>query len=196
MKAKLRIVEGKQKDKTIELTEPIFLIGRGERCHLRPASELVSREHAEFKVEGDSLIVRDMGSRNGTLVNGKALTAAQSLQDGDRVQVGPLTFAVSIADLGKTPAKLAQAGAEKPARGKSKRAAEEAAATAPVPENIHGGSTIMIPAFKSGAGAAKSKASSKSKHAPAPTGPPSSTTGDEGSEIMRKMMGRRRHRKA
>ena len=61
-------------------------------------SEQVSREHAEFTISGDAVVVRDLGSRNGTLVNGKALTRACQLKDRDLVQVGPLTFAVSILD--------------------------------------------------------------------------------------------------
>ena len=59
------------------------------------------------------MIVRDLGSRNGTLVNGKALTAECRLKDRDLVQVGPLTFAVSISD---APAPAAKAAAAPPPR--------------------------------------------------------------------------------
>src|SRR4051812_12031326 len=96
MKVQLIVVQGKPEGKVIPLAGPIFKIGRGETCHLRPNSEQVSREHAEFAITGDNVSVRDLGSRNGTLVNGKALTEACSLKDRDLVQVGPLTFAVSI----------------------------------------------------------------------------------------------------
>ena len=81
----------------IPLVGPRFKIGRGETCHLRPNSEQVSREHAEFAIIGEVVSVKDLGSRNGTLVNGKALTTEScQLKDRDLVQVGPLTFAVSI----------------------------------------------------------------------------------------------------
>ena len=97
MKVQLVVVRGKPEGKVIPLVGPNFKIGRGETCHLRPSSEFVSREHAEFTITGDVIQVRDMGSRNGTLVNGKALTSeAAELKDRDLVQVGPLTFAVSI----------------------------------------------------------------------------------------------------
>ena len=96
MKVQLVVVQGKPEGKIIPLLGPVFKIGRGETCHLRPNSELVSREHAEFTVAADSVVVRDLGSRNGTLVNGKALTAPCQLKDRDLVQVGNLTFAVSI----------------------------------------------------------------------------------------------------
>ena len=90
MKVQLVVVRGKPEGKVIPLVGPNFKIGRGETCHLRPNSEQVSREHAEFTINDDSVIVRDLGSRNGTLVNGKALTAECRLKDRDLVQVGPL----------------------------------------------------------------------------------------------------------
>src|SRR3982074_429446 len=96
MKVQLIVVQGKPEGKIIPLGGPRFKIGRGETCHLRPNSEMVSREHAEFVVEAETGLVRDLGSRNGTLVNGKALTEDCTLKNGDLVQVGPLTFAVSI----------------------------------------------------------------------------------------------------
>ena len=70
MKIQLIVVQGKPEGKVIPLTGPVFKIGRGEGCHLRPNSELVSREHAEFRVVDEEVTVRDLGSRNGTLVNG------------------------------------------------------------------------------------------------------------------------------
>ena len=74
MKVQLVVVRGKPEGKVIPLVGPTFKIGRGETCHLRPNSEQVSREHAEFTINGETINVRDLGSRNGTLVNGKALT--------------------------------------------------------------------------------------------------------------------------
>jgi predicted component of type VI protein secretion system len=99
MKVELIVVRGRPEGKVIPLSGTQFKIGRGETCHLRPNSEQVSREHAEFSVTADGVSVRDLGSRNGTLVNGKAVTTiAAPLKDRDLVQVGPLTFAVSIQD--------------------------------------------------------------------------------------------------
>ena len=83
MKVQLIVVQGKPEGKVIPLVGPVFKIGRGETCHLRPNSERVSREHAEFTVTGDKVVVRDLGSRNGTLVNGKALNQPCTLKDRD-----------------------------------------------------------------------------------------------------------------
>src|SRR6516162_7388647 len=106
MKVQLVVVRGKPEGKVIPLVGPSFKIGRGETCHLRPNSEQVSREHAEFTIAAESVMVRDLSSRNGTLVNGKALTSEPCrLKDRDLVQVGPLTFAVSISDAPTAAAK-------------------------------------------------------------------------------------------
>jgi pSer/pThr/pTyr-binding forkhead associated (FHA) protein len=156
MKVQLIVVQGKAEGKTIPLTGPVFRIGRGETCHLRPNSERVSREHAEFLVTANSVTIRDLGSRNGTLVNGKALTQEVPLKDRDQVQVGPLTFAVSILD---APA----AGVQAPAPTSERSAASASAEGAPEPwldsdgsspsAGARGGETILIPAFFEGSSA-------------------------------------------
>jgi len=147
----------------IPLVGPLFRIGRGETCHLRPNSEQVSREHAEFSIAGDTVVLRDLGSRNGTLVNGKAITEPYTLKDRDLVQVGPLTFAVSIEGV---PAPAAQASSA-PAKAASPEDVSHddieswlvADAKNPTPERpsgVYGGDTITIAAFKD-AKAAKPK---------------------------------------
>jgi len=169
MKVQLIVVRGKPEGKVIPLAGPKFKIGRGETCHLRPNSEQVSREHAEFTIESSTVIVRDLGSRNGTLVNGKALTTeACKLKDRDLVQVGPLTFAVSIQDAPKSATKAATPPAASPAaaagvapiKGKpspddvpaedidSWLFGDNAGATADQPTSVYGGDTITIAAFK------------------------------------------------
>jgi predicted component of type VI protein secretion system len=96
IKVLMIVVQGKPEGKTIPLTGPSFKIGRGDGCHLRPNSDQVSREHAEILIGEESASIRDLGSRNGTLLNGRSLTGTASLKSGDLVQIGPLTFAVAI----------------------------------------------------------------------------------------------------
>jgi pSer/pThr/pTyr-binding forkhead associated (FHA) protein len=166
MKVQLVVVRGKPEGKVIPLVGSNFKIGRGETCHLRPNSEQVSREHAEFTIGGDSVVVRDLGSRNGTLVNGKALTAEPyRLKDRDLVQVGPLTFAVSIQD---APVPAAKATASPPV-AKAKTSPDDvsvdeidswligegAGAAADQPTAVYGGDTITITAFKDASTAPK-----------------------------------------
>jgi hypothetical protein len=64
------------------------VLGRAPHCFLVLSSEQVSREHATVRVAGDHLELEDNGSRNGTLVNGKAVTGRQRLEPGDVVEVG------------------------------------------------------------------------------------------------------------
>jgi len=80
-----------------------FLIGRSESCQLRSRNPLVSRQHAAIEDDGDAVLLRDLGSRNGTLRNGRPVSGPVPLRDGDRIQVGPLAFTVSIPPLASEP---------------------------------------------------------------------------------------------
>jgi pSer/pThr/pTyr-binding forkhead associated (FHA) protein len=179
MKVQLVVVRGKPEGKVIPLVGPNFKIGRGETCHLRPNSEQVSREHAEFTISGESVVVRDLGSRNGTLVNGKALTTEVcKLKDRDLVQVGPLTFAVAILDASASPAKATAAAPAKPMSPDdistddidSWLVGPNAAAVADQPTAVYGGDTITITAFKDA-----TTSSSKSTAPPVPPATPSAS---------------------
>jgi hypothetical protein len=69
------------------LREPGLVIGRGTEADLRINAPGVSRRHAEFRVDGDRVSVRDLGSTNGVLVDGRKVPVAQ-LRDGSAVRVG------------------------------------------------------------------------------------------------------------
>lgn len=64
-----------------------FSIGRREENDLRLSGGEVSREHAEFLIDGDRLTVRDKASRYGTYVNDEAVTSCE-VRPGDRVRLG------------------------------------------------------------------------------------------------------------
>jgi len=73
-------------------------VGRSPQASI-PVDELrVSREHTAFARRGDVLVVRDLGSRNGTLVNDRRLRASErALRGGDVVRVGSLELVVAEA---------------------------------------------------------------------------------------------------
>ena len=96
--ARLKVLSGKQEGSEIPLLEGKFLIGREEDCHLRPNSELVSRHHCVFAKDEYALRLRDLGSTNGTFVNGERLKGGVVLNAGDRVSVGQLEFEVIIGE--------------------------------------------------------------------------------------------------
>jgi hypothetical protein len=70
-------------------------IGRGKDCELMLITDSASRRHAEVYPEGADFYVRDLGSKNGTYVNGEKLERAQELRPGARIGVGScaITFA-------------------------------------------------------------------------------------------------------
>lgn len=96
MAARLTVLSGPFSGRVIEIGDAKFLIGREEDCNLRPDSRLVSRHHCVFLQDGFTLRVRDMGSRNGTFVNGSRIKGAVSVQDGDVVSIGEMTLKVAL----------------------------------------------------------------------------------------------------
>jgi hypothetical protein len=77
-------------------TDPIHLasestIGRDETCSIRLRDQLVSRHHARITRDGEAFEIEDMGSVNGTFVDGVPVVRCQ-LHDGDTVQVGRTLF--------------------------------------------------------------------------------------------------------
>jgi hypothetical protein len=67
--------------------ESELIIGRGERSDLIIPDRRVSRQHARIQLEGDGYTLEDLGSRNGTFVNGQELAGTHFLQDGDEIQI-------------------------------------------------------------------------------------------------------------
>jgi DNA-binding response OmpR family regulator len=70
------------------------IIGRAEDCDVRLQDPLASRRHAEVRRESWRYVLLDLGSRNGTRVNGEVVTASHHLQHGDTILIAsvPLRF--------------------------------------------------------------------------------------------------------
>lgn len=98
LQAELRVVSGKHVGHTIQLPAGKFLVGREEDCHLRPNSDLVSRHHCVFTLDEYGLRLRDLGSTNGSFVNGEQIRGAVVLHHGDAVSIGKLDFKVALGD--------------------------------------------------------------------------------------------------
>jgi hypothetical protein len=69
------------------ITEPLVVLGRSRDAGVRISDVNISRKHAEIRQEGSTFWVVDLGSTNGTLVNGKRVDR-QRLRDGDRIILG------------------------------------------------------------------------------------------------------------
>jgi pSer/pThr/pTyr-binding forkhead associated (FHA) protein len=63
------------------------VVGRSSSCDLPLASLEASRRHAEIRYDGARAVLRDLGSTNGTRVNGQPLTGECELQPGDRIEI-------------------------------------------------------------------------------------------------------------
>ena len=98
MKCSLVVVQGKPEGLEIPLKGTQFLIGRDKKCNLRPNSDLVSKLHCCFQKTETGLIIRDLGSTNGTFLNSMPVEEPVELQDGDLIRVGPLVFAARIVE--------------------------------------------------------------------------------------------------
>jgi predicted component of type VI protein secretion system len=97
----LEIVEGTGAGRMVALAGPVT-VGRAGDADLVLADELVSRHHARITPSGSGAIVEDLGSRNGTFVNGEAVPGPTHLTPGDQLQLGvtlvELRSAIQIAE--------------------------------------------------------------------------------------------------
>lgn len=76
----------------VELTDDNNLIGRLADCAVIVTDTNTSRHHARISRSGSGFVVADLGSTNGTFVNGERLTADRRLSDGDTVTVGSVNL--------------------------------------------------------------------------------------------------------
>ena len=86
--ASLFVVRGRDQGKHFQLSKSIYRIGREAKSDIQLVDTETSRSHAEIR-RGDHgrWVVQDLGSSNGTLVNGKSVTST-SLANGDRIEIG------------------------------------------------------------------------------------------------------------
>lgn len=117
----------------VRITKERTVIGRDTSCQIRVPAVDVSRKHCEIAVTAEEVVVADMGSRNGTLVNGEKVERA-TVSAGDVVTVGPLVFVVQIDG---EPGDIDAAGAHKlgTAEAKAPRPKTSAAAQKVAPEH-------------------------------------------------------------
>jgi pSer/pThr/pTyr-binding forkhead associated (FHA) protein len=119
---------GPKRGVRLEIDEQATL-GRSSDADLQLVDGKVSRLHCRFTVRGGRLEVEDLGSHNGTYVNGEKLSAARALAAGDEVAVGDSLFLVDgdadaaaarfgdatlIVTPGSAPAEVAWSGAAPP----------------------------------------------------------------------------------
>ncbi len=90
----IRVTESGEQQ-PVPLNRERTLIGRLDDCHIRIPIADVSRKHCELVVSDGSIVIRDLGSSNGTYVNQERVSD-MPLSAGDLVSVGGLVFVVAV----------------------------------------------------------------------------------------------------
>jgi pSer/pThr/pTyr-binding forkhead associated (FHA) protein len=98
MDVQMLVVQGKARGQYLRFPRGEFMFGRGPECHVRPNSEWVSRQHCLLRVTDQGARIRDLGSTNGTVVNGARVIGERQLEAGDQLQLGPLVLELVVRD--------------------------------------------------------------------------------------------------
>jgi S1-C subfamily serine protease len=89
MAPRLQFASGAQQGQAAHVAGDRFLVGRGSDCELTLADGEASRRHALLRPQADGTVVlEDLGSTNGTFVNGRRISGPVTLRGGERVRIG------------------------------------------------------------------------------------------------------------
>ncbi len=81
--------------RTYPLSIGSTVIGRGDQANLRLPDVGISRRHARLDYDGAQVVLTDLGSTNGTMVNGQRVSAV-ALNPGDMIQIGTTTLTFRV----------------------------------------------------------------------------------------------------
>lgn len=101
----LVMTTGPEPNKVFELSTQEIIIGRDVNADVTINIAEVSRRHSRMRMEPSGFVIEDLGSTNGTFVNGQRLTGPYVLRPGERIQLGEavtLTYQVAQFDLNAT----------------------------------------------------------------------------------------------
>lgn len=111
-------------DSTVQLTGDCTIVGRSAKSHVALKDASLSREHCRLTRREDGYYIEDLGSRNGTFVNGENIgsSSARKLQAGDMIEIGSVIIIFErptpgrsyepMASKGKPPPQLHQVGTQ------------------------------------------------------------------------------------
>ena len=108
----LLVQMGAAKGRTVSIAST-FLIGRNRDCQFRLGSSMVSKLHAAIERRGGRTFLKDLGSTNGTVLNGRVLRSQEAeIHDGDRIQIGPVVCTLATVAQREAGAKVEEQVAE------------------------------------------------------------------------------------
>ncbi len=93
----LQVLLGRERGRVYTISAGSCVAGRGRGCDLVLASEIVSREHARLEVVSTDLRVADLGSSNGTFINGARVVGEATIHPGDVLSVGDVALRLHLA---------------------------------------------------------------------------------------------------
>ena len=95
MKTGVGLVRGQRRRGIhVDMLGPV-IVGRSPSSDICINEPFVSASHARFSLQGPALIIEDLNSLNGTLVNGRQLVEPATLREGDEVQIGDVVMKVN-----------------------------------------------------------------------------------------------------
>ena len=101
MPYQLVVVKGRSANQALRIpSDGVTTVGRQQGCQIRIVSSQVSRKHCELFEKKGHLLVKDLGSSNGTLVNGKKIEGQQVVELGSILTIGSVIFRVETAATG------------------------------------------------------------------------------------------------
>jgi pSer/pThr/pTyr-binding forkhead associated (FHA) protein len=103
------VVEKGGRRTRVQLKPPVAVVGRSHGNAVRIPSAQVSRQHCRFRLEKGLVYLDDLGSVNGTFLNGLRVRGTQVVRPGDHIEIGPIRF---VAEYELTPQALEQLRAE------------------------------------------------------------------------------------
>jgi adenylate cyclase len=102
MAIQIKITPSVGKSWTYLVDKPLVKIGRASHCDVVINNVLVSREHCQLQLKADALLLEDLNSVNGTIVNGKKIDQVM-LHPGDKVRLGLAEILIEKIEEEKTP---------------------------------------------------------------------------------------------
>jgi pSer/pThr/pTyr-binding forkhead associated (FHA) protein len=106
----LMVHEGSSPRRQWALQGAAVVIGRGDDCHVVIDDRQASRHHARITQTQDGYVLEDLGSKNGTFLNGQPLTVPAVLKDGDEIGIA-FAAKLGFVDAGATAPLLLEEGA-------------------------------------------------------------------------------------
>ena len=97
MRPHLIVLYPQNQFKQIPLEKGTVVLGRGQDADIRMDDELVSRRHCAITFDGDGVTVKDLGSTNGTFVDGSPISESK-LEDHNRLQIGKMVLKIDFKD--------------------------------------------------------------------------------------------------